>query len=142
MLDRSTRPSKKPRKIIHIDMDYFFAAVEMRDNPYLKGRPIAVGGVGARSVVSTCSYEARKFGVHSAMPMSTAKRRCPELVVVPVNMSLYKAISAEIQSLFYEYTDFVEPLSLDEAFLDVTQSPNCYGSATRMAQEICQRIEG
>ena len=129
------------RKIIHIDMDCFFAAIEIRENPYLKGLPIAVGGAGARSVVATCSYEARKFGIHSAMPMSVALRRCPKLIIVPVNMPLYKAVSSEIQSLFYEYTDLVEPLSLDEAFLDVTHSSNCSGSATRMAQEICHEIE-
>lgn len=129
------------RKIIHVDMDCFFAAVEMRENAVLKGKPIAVGGSAeGRGVVATCSYEARKFGVHSAMPMGLAKRLCPDLLILPVNMSLYKQISAEIRAIFEDYTDLVEPLSLDEAFLDVSDSGHFRGSATRMAEEIRQRI--
>jgi len=129
------------RKIIHIDMDCFFAAIEARENPRLAGRPIAVGGSpSGRGVVAPCSYEARRFGIHSAMPMATALRQCPELIVVPVNMPLYKAVSARIQAIFREYTPLVEPLSLDEAFLDVTASSHCNGSATLIANEIRQRI--
>ena len=129
------------RKIIHIDMDCFFAAIEAREHPELAGRPIAVGGDPAgRGVVATCSYEARRFGVHSAMPMATALRKCPELVVVPVDMALYKSVSARIQAIFREYTPLVEPLSLDEAFLDVSDSPHCNGSATLIAAEIRRRI--
>lgn len=125
------------RKIIHIDMDCFFAAVEVRENPALAGKPIAVGGnPQGRGVVATCSYEARRFGIHSAMPMATALKRCAELVVLPVNMPLYKQVSAGIQSVFRRYTPLVEPLSLDEAFLDVTQAPHHNGSATLIAEAI------
>lgn len=130
------------RKIIHVDMDCFFAAIEVRENPALRGKPIAVGGSAqGRGVVATCSYEARKFGVHSAMPMGIARRLCPELVILPVNMPLYKEVSANIRAIFEDYTDLVEPLSLDEAFLDVTESGHFRGSATRMAEEIRRRIE-
>ena len=130
-----------PRKIIHIDMDCFFAAIEVRENPSLKGKPISVGGSpNSRSVVATCSYEAREFGVHSAMPVSIAVRKCPELICLPVRMDLYKQASKAIQKIFYDYTDLVEPLSLDEAFLDVSHSPHCQGSATLIAQEILNRI--
>jgi len=129
------------RKIIHIDMDCFFAAIEMRENPALKGKPISVGGSpNSRSVVATCSYEARKFGVHSAMPVSIAVRKCPELICLPVRMDLYKKASKAIQKIFRDYTELVEPLSLDEAFLDVSDSPHCKGSATLIAQEILDRI--
>lgn len=129
------------RKIIHIDMDCFYAAVEMRENSALRGKPVAVGGSGSqRGVVAACSYEARKFGVHSAMPSSRARRLCPELIMLPVRMSLYKEVSKRIQALFYQYTDLVEPLSLDEAFLDVSESEHCRGSATLIAQEIRSRI--
>lgn len=122
-------------------MDCFYAAVEMRENPSLRGRPVAVGGSGSqRGVVAACSYEARKFGVHSAMPSSRARRLCPELVMLPVRMTLYKEVSRRIQALFYQYTDLVEPLSLDEAFLDVSDSEHCRGSATLMAKEIRERI--
>ena len=110
------------RKIIHIDMDAFFASVEQRDNPGLRGKPIAVGFDGPRGVVSTASYEARPFGVHSAMPMAQARRRCPHLVVVPCHFDRYKAVSRQIHAVFHEYTDLVEPISLDEAFLDVTEN--------------------
>lgn len=129
------------RKIIHIDMDCFYAAVEVRENPSLRGKPIAVGGSGVtRGVIATCSYEARKYGVHSAMPTARALRLCPQLILLPVQMSLYKEVSARIQALFYQYTDLVEPLSLDEAFLDVSDSEHCRGSATLMAEEIRHRI--
>ncbi len=129
------------RKIIHIDMDCFFAAIEARENPYLQGKPIAVGGrANQRGVVATCSYEARHYGVHSAMAMSHAVKICPDLIVLPVRMDLYKSVSVSIQSIFREYTDLVEPLSLDEAFLDVSDTKHCQGSATLIAKEIRQRI--
>ncbi|RVU84270.1 DNA polymerase IV [Leucothrix sargassi] len=129
------------RKIIHIDMDCFFAAVEVRENPALRGKPIAVGGSGSRrGVIATCSYEARKFGVHSAMPTARALKLCPQLILLPVQMNLYKEVSARIQALFYQYSDLVEPLSLDEAFIDVSNSEQCKGSATLIAQEILNRI--
>ncbi len=133
---------KEPqRKIIHIDMDCFFAAIEVRENSSLAGLPIAVGGSPEkRGVVATCSYEARQFGVHSAMPTSTALRKCPALICLPVRMPLYKEVSKNIQAIFKEYTDLVEPLSLDEAFLDLTGSTHCQGSATLIAKEIRQRI--
>lgn len=129
------------RKIIHIDMDCFYAAVEVRENPDLRGRPVAVGGVpGQRGVVAACNYEARAFGVHSAMPMSIAFRRCPQLVRLPVQMDLYKQVSAQIRAIFDDYTELVEPLSLDEAYLDVSGKSHCRGSASLMAREIRQRI--
>ncbi|MEH6456218.1 MAG: DNA polymerase IV [Cocleimonas sp.] len=129
------------RKIIHIDMDCFYAAVEMRENPNLKGKPVAVGGSSSnRGVVAACNYEARKFGVHSAMPMSRAFQSCPHLITTPVRMDLYKSVSKVIHSIFQEFTDIIQPLSLDEAFLDVSDSPHCNGSATLIAQEIRQRI--
>ncbi len=129
------------RKIIHIDMDCFFAAIEVREQPALAGKPLAVGGSPAgRGVVATCSYEARRFGIHSAMPMATALKKCPGLIVRPVNMPLYKQVSARTQAIFREFTDLVEPLSLDEAFLDVSHALHCKGSATLMAAEIRQRI--
>lgn len=122
-------------------MDCFFAAVEVRENPSLKGKPISVGGTpNSRSVVATCSYEARQFGVHSAMPVSIAVQKCPELICLPVRMDLYKQASQAIQKIFYDYTNIVEPLSLDEAFLDVTHATHCKGSATLIAQEIRDRI--
>ncbi len=129
------------RKIIHIDMDCFYAAVEVRENPELKGRPVAVGGLpGQRGVVAACNYEARAFGVHSAMPMSIAFRHCPQLVRLPVRMDLYKQVSLQIRAIFNDYTDLVEPLSLDEAYLDVSGNSHCRGSASLMAREIRQRI--
>ena len=129
------------RKIIHIDMDCFYAAVEARDNPQLRGKPIAVGGSpDGRGVVATCSYEARKFGVHSAMPMGVALRKCPDLIVVRSRMDVYKEVSGDIQAMFTEYTDLIEPLSLDEAFLDVSASDHLQGSATLIAKEIRSRI--
>ncbi len=129
------------RKIIHIDMDSFYASVEVRENPALAGKPIAVGGnPQGRGVVATCSYAARRFGIHSAMSMARAKQLCPDLIVLPVNMPLYRAVSARIMAIFREFTTCVEPVSLDEAFLDVTHSDACKGSATRMAEAIRQRI--
>jgi len=130
------------RKIIHCDADCFYAAIEMRDDPSLRGRPIAVGGHSERrGVISTCNYEAREFGVRSAMASATALRLCPDLIIVPGNMEKYREASLLIREIFFEYTDLVEPLSLDEAFLDVSESDNCQGSATLMAEEIRARVE-
>ncbi len=129
------------RKIIHLDADCFFAAIEMRDAPSLLNRPIAVGGRSeSRGVISTCNYEARKFGVRSAMPSSHAKRLCPDLILLPHRMDAYREASLQMRSIFYEYTEYVEPLSLDEAFLDVSDSEFHHGSATLIAQEIRARI--
>jgi len=129
------------RKIIHIDADCFYAAVEIRDNPSLRGLPIAVGGsADRRGVIATASYEARKFGVHSAMASATALKHCPQLVLIPGRMSAYREASRCMQAIFADYTDLIEPLSLDEAFLDVTQCRRCKNSATLIAREIRQRI--
>jgi len=129
------------RKIIHIDADCFYAAVEVRDNPALKGLPVAVGGSAEhRGVVAAASYEARNFGIHSAMASATAIKRCPNLILIPGRMSAYRQASRQMQSIFADYTDLIEPLSLDEAFLDVSHSKQCKGSATLIAQEIRQRI--
>ena len=130
------------RKIIHIDMDAFFAAVEQRDNPAWRGKPIIVGGgFHKRDVVSTCSYEARKYGVHSAMPGTIARRLCPKGIFVPVNMAKYSAVSKQINKIFHEFTELVEPMSLDEAYLDVsTNKKNC-PSATIIARMIRQKIQ-
>ncbi|QXB94723.1 MULTISPECIES: DNA polymerase IV [Aeromonas] len=125
------------RKIIHIDMDCFFAAVEMRDNPALREVPLAIGGAAdRRGVISTCNYVARRFGVRSAMPSALARKLCPPLVLIPGRMAVYKETSRQLRAIFLRYTEQVEPLSLDEAYLDVTQSPRCGGSATMMAAEI------
>jgi DNA polymerase-4 len=124
------------RKIIHIDMDAFFASVEQLDHPELRGKPVAVGGSGPRSVVAAASYEARKFGVRSAMPSVVAKRLCPGLIFVRHNFSRYTEISAQVFSIFSEYTDLIEPLSIDEAFLDVTDDKQKIGSATLIAKRI------
>ena len=129
------------RKIIHIDMDAFFASVEQRDNPELKGKPVAVGGGSDRGVVAAASYEARKFGVRSAMPSSLAARKCPDLIFVRPRFDAYKAVSNQIREIFFEYTDLVEPLSLDEAFLDVTHNKKNMPSATLIAREIKARIK-
>lgn len=130
------------RKIIHLDADCFFAAVEMRDDPSLVNRPIAVGGRSERrGVISTCNYEARRFGIRSAMPTATAKRLCPDLLVLPHRMDAYREASLQMRSIFYEYTDLIEPLSLDEAFLDVSDSEHHRGSATLIAREIRTRIQ-
>ena len=128
------------RKIIHIDMDAFYASVEQRDNPELRGQPVAVGGSRERGVVAAASYEARKFGVHSAMPSITAKRKCPDLIFVKPRFDAYKAISLQIRDIFAEYTPIIEPLSLDEAYLDVTENLKGIVSATQIAEEIRAKI--
>ena len=128
------------RKIIHVDMDAFYASVEQMDNPLLRGKPIAVGGSENRGVVAAASYEARKFGVRSAISGVMAKKNCPELIFVKPRFDRYKEISSKIQKIFYEYTDLVEPLSLDEAYLDVTTNKKGNPSATLLAQEIRKRI--
>lgn len=129
------------RKIIHVDMDCFYAAIEMRDDPSLRGKAIAVGGSrDRRGVITTCSYEARKFGVHSAMSTARALQLCPELIVLPVRMEAYREESRRIHAIYREFTDRIEPLSLDEAYLDVTGESHCSGSATLMAAAIRQRI--
>lgn len=130
------------RKIIHIDMDAFFASVEQRDNESLRGRPVAVGGVpGTRGVVAAASYEARKFGVHSAMASTTAARLCPHLIFVRPRFDVYKSVSRQIREIFHEYTDLVEPLSLDEAYLDVTENKPGIASAIQIAREIRAAIK-
>ncbi len=128
------------RKIIHVDMDAFYASVEQLDNPQLRGKPVAVGGNEVRGVVSAASYEARKFGVRSAMSGYLAKKNCPNLIFVRPRFDRYKEISNKIRKIFHEYTDLVEPLSLDEAYLDVTQNKKGNPSATLIAQEIRKRI--
>lgn len=129
------------RKIIHVDMDAFFASVEQRDNPELRGKPVAVGGSGGRGVVAAASYEARKFGVRSAMPSVTAKRLCPDLIFVRHRFDAYKEASRIIRRIFEHHTPHVEPLSLDEAYLDVTEDRLGIGSATRIAELIRQEIK-
>ena len=128
------------RKIIHVDMDAFFASVEQRDNPDLRGKPVAVGGSSARGVVAAASYEARRFGVRSAMPSVTARRRCPELIFVKSRFDVYREVSQQIRAIFLDYTEHVEPLSLDEAYLDVTENRRGLESATATAEEIRARI--
>jgi DNA polymerase-4 len=129
------------RKIIHIDMDAFYASVEQRDRPELKGKPVIVGGdPQSRGVVAACSYEAREFGVHSAMASATAYRLCPDAVFIRPRFDVYRAVSSDIRMIFCEYTDLVEPLSLDEAFLDVTENYKGIPSATLIAQEIKKKI--
>ncbi len=128
------------RKIIHIDMDAFYAAVEQRDNADLRGKPIAVGWSGPRSVVATASYEARRFGVHSALPSVTAARKCPELIFVPPRFEVYRAVSRQLRQIFAAYTPLIEPLSLDEAYLDVSEDLRGLGSATRTAEAIRAEI--
>ena len=129
------------RKIIHIDMDAFFAAVEQRDNPELRDKPVAVGFDGPRGVVSTASYEARKWGVHSAQSIAQAKQRCPDLIIVPCRHSYYAEISHQIHQIFQEYTDLIEPISIDEAFLDVTHNKKGIDMAVDIAKEIKNRIK-
>ncbi len=129
------------RKIIHIDMDAFYASVEQRDNPDLRGRPVAVGGSAERGVVAAASYEARKFGVRSAMPSVTAKRQCPDLVFVKPRFEVYKAISREIREIFAEHTAVIEPLSLDEAYLDVTENLQGIPLARDVALRIREKIK-
>ena len=129
------------RKIIHIDMDAFFASVEQRDNPALLGKPVAVGGSGTRGVVAAASYEAREFGVYSAMSSKIALAKCPHLIFVKPRFDVYKTVSLVIRSIFRDYTDLIEPLSLDEAYLDVTTNKKGMASATQIAREIKDRIK-
>ncbi|MDL0430596.1 DNA polymerase IV [Marinobacter sp. TBZ242] len=129
------------RKIIHVDCDCFYAAVEMRDDPSLREVPLAVGGEGGRGVVTTCNYKARAFGVRSAMPGGEARRLCPGLVTVPPDMARYRAVSKQVMAILRELTDLVEPLSLDEAFLDVSDVTDHKGSATLMARYLRQRVK-
>ena len=138
--DDEGAPGSGLRKIIHVDMDAFFASVEQRDNPELRGRPVAVGGSSGRGVVAAASYEARKFGVKSAMPSVTAKRLCPDLVFCKSRFDVYREVSQQIRAIFHHHTDLVEPLSLDEAYLDVTEDRLGIGTATRIAQMIRQEI--
>lgn len=134
-------PPDPPRKIIHCDCDCFYASIEMRDNPALRNVPLAVGGrADQRGVVATCNYEARRFGIHSAMAMAQALKRCPGLVVVPPAMEKYRAASRQIFAIYRDYADVVEPLSLDEAYLDVTHAAQHSGSATAIAEEIRRRV--
>jgi DNA polymerase-4 len=129
------------RKIIHIDMDAFYASVEQRDHPEYRGKPLAVGGSRQRGVVAAASYEARAFGIHSAMPSRTAYRLCPQIIFVKPRFEVYRQVSQQIRAIFFDYTDLVEPLSLDEAYLDVTESKTGEASAIRIAKEIKQRIK-
>ncbi len=129
------------RKIIHIDMDAFYASIEQRDHPEYQGKPLAVGYSGERGVVAAASYEARRYGVRSAMPSKTALKRCPQIIFVMPRFDVYKSVSQQIMHIFWEYTDLVEPLSLDEAFLDVTHNHKNIPSATIIAKEIKQRIK-
>ncbi len=134
-------PADAPvRKIVHVDMDAFYASVEQRDDPSLRGKPVAVGGSSRRGVVAAASYEARKFGVRSAMPSVTAKRQCPELIFVPPRFDAYREVSHQIRAIFHDYADEVEPLSLDEAYLDVSADKAGLGSATATAKLIRRRI--
>jgi DNA polymerase-4 len=134
-------PVQRQRKIIHVDMDAFYASVEQRDNPELRGRPVAVGGSRERGVVAAASYEARKFGVRSAMPSITARRQCPDLVFVKPRFDVYKAISQQIRAIFAEHTPVIEPLSLDEAYLDVTENLQGISLARDIALAIRARIK-
>jgi DNA polymerase-4 len=131
---------ERQRKIIHIDMDAFYASVEQRDNPELRGQPVAVGGSRQRGVVAAASYEARKFGVRSAMPSVTAKRRCPELIFVKPRFDVYREVSHQVGDILAEYTPLIEPLALDEAYLDVTENRMGLSSATEIAEQIRARI--
>ena len=140
MTSEDTQLPPRQRKIIHCDCDCFYAAIEMRDDPSLRGKPLAVGGASERrGVVATCNYEARRFGIHSAMPTATALRRCPDLIVVPPRMDVYRSVSRQVQQIFADYTPLIEPLSLDEAFLDVSAAESFQGSATLIAQDIRNR---
>lgn len=130
----------RPRKIIHIDMDAFYASVEQRDDPKLRGKAIAVGGGGPRGVVATASYEARVFGVKSAMPGARARRLCPDLIFVKPRFEVYRAVSIQVREIFARFTDMIQPLSLDEAYLDVTENKPGLASATVIAQEIRRMI--
>ena len=138
--DESSAQAGRSRKIIHIDMDAFYASVEQRDHPELRGKPVAVGGSRERGVVAAASYEARKFGVYSAMPSVTAKRKCPDLIFVKPRFDAYKTISLQIREIFAAFTSIIEPLSLDEAYIDVTENSKGIISATHIAEEIRARI--
>src|SRR5947209_1203060 len=127
--------------ILHADLDAFYASVEQRDRPELRGRPVIVGGIGPRGVVSAASYEARPFGVHSAMPIATARRLCPHGVFLPVRGKLYSQIGRQVRQIFLAYTPLVEPLSLDEAFLDVRGCEGLFGPAPQIARAIKQRVK-
>jgi DNA polymerase IV len=131
---------EQQRRIVHVDLDAFYASVEQRDNPELRGKPVAVGGSRERGVVAAASYEARRFGVHSAMPSVTARRKCPELIFVKPRFDVYREVSRQIRDIFYEYTPLVEPLSLDEAYLDVTENLKDIPYATQVAREIRAKI--
>src|SRR6516162_184908 len=137
--DQSTAEAPQ-RKIIHVDMDAFYASVEQRDDPYLRGKPVAVGGSKERGVVAAASYEARKFGIRSAMPSVTAKRQCPDLIFVKPRFEVYKEISRQIRTIFAEHTEIIEPLSLDEAYLDVTENIQGIPIATEIATMIRAKI--
>jgi DNA polymerase-4 len=137
--DGVVEPARQ-RKIIHIDMDAFYASVEQRDNPELRGKPVAVGGSRERGVVAAASYEARRFGIHSAMPSVTAKRKCPELLFVKPRFDVYRAVSHQVREIFAEYTPVIEPVSLDEAYLDVSENLKRISSATEIAEQIRARI--
>lgn len=139
--DTVTGKAAPVRKIIHIDMDAFYASVEQRDNPELRGKPVAVGGSAERGVVAAASYEARKFGVRSAMPSVTAKRQCPDLIFVRPRFEVYKAISRQIRDIFAEHTPIIEPLSLDEAYLDVTENRQGIPLARDIALRIREKIK-
>jgi DNA polymerase-4 len=139
-IDQETVGSPRQRKIIHVDMDAFFASVEQRDNHELRGKPVAVGGSRERGVVAAASYEARQFGVRSAMPSVTARRKCPELIFVPARFDVYRQVSGQIHEIFAEYTPLIEPLSLDEAYLDVTDNLKGMPVATEIAAEIRSKI--
>src|SRR5437879_4106996 len=131
---------RRQRKVIHVDMDAFYASVEQRDDRGLKDQPVAVGYAAKRGVVAAASYEARTFGVRSAMPSSTALRKCPDLVFVPPRFDIYRAVSRQIRSIFVDYTALIEPLSLDEAYLDVTENLRGIPTASATAAEIRARI--
>src|SRR6202522_2845842 len=128
------------RKIVHVDLDAFYASVEQRDNPDLQGKPVVVAWRGNRSVVCAASYEARRFGVRSAMPAVRAERLCPEAIFVPPDFTRYKAVSRAVREIFLRHTDLIEPLSLDEAYLDVTENKTDLPTATRVAKEIRRQI--
>ena len=137
----ATEATPRQRKVIHVDMDAFYASVEQRDNPDLRGKPVAVGGARERGVVAAASYEARKFGIHSAMASVTAQRKCPGLIFVKPRFDIYKAISQQIRQIFAEHTHLIEPLSLDEAYLDVTDNLQGIPIATRIAENIRAKIK-
>jgi len=139
--DDQAAPAGRQRKIIHVDMDAFYASVEQRDNPDLRGKPVAVGGSRERGVVAAASYEARKFGVRSAMPSVTAKRQCPDLIFVKPRFEVYKAVSQQIREIFAEHTSIIEPLSLDEAYLDVTENRQNIPLARDIALAIRAKIK-